>query len=212
MTSEFAVATADTSSDGTTMTETSTTTSESTSTDSSMTETGAVAQTVTATDARATTVESAETMTEPAEECISVVNTAVSTATLSTLTAAVTTAELVDALGADFVGTVFAPTDDAFEALFTALDMTAEEVLADLELLSSVLSLHVVPDVAAMAADLTDGQELITLGGETVTVGVSDGVVTVTSPGGQVATVVAPDIVACDAVVHVIDQVLTPAP
>lgn len=206
MTSEFAVATTDTSSGGATTTEMSSTTSESTSTDSSTSETGAVALAVTETD------ESAATMIEPVEDCISVANTAAATDTLSTLTAAVTTAELTDALGAAFVGTVFAPTDDAFEALFTALDMTAEDVLADLDLLSSVLLLHVVPDVAAMAADLTDGQELTTQGGETVTVGVSDGVVTLTSPGGQVATVVSQDIEACDAVVHVIDQVLTPAP
>lgn len=74
-----------------------------------------------------------------------------------------------------------------------------------------ILKVHVVP-AAAFAADLTDGQELETLGGGTLTVGVADdGTVTVTAPDdGATATVVVADVAACATVVHIIDAVLVP--
>ena len=59
-------------------------------------------------------------------------------AELNTLVAAVTAADLLDTLGPDFVGTVFAPTEEAFAALLEALGVTAEELLANTELLTQV--------------------------------------------------------------------------
>ena len=72
-----------------------------------------------------------------------------------------------------------------------------------------ILASHIVGDMALTAAELTDGMTLTTLFGSTLTVGVADdGTVTVTLPGGTTATVITPNVVACEAVVHVIDTVL----
>ena len=55
------------------------------------------------------------------------------------------------------------------------------------------------------AADLSDGQKLETVAGETLTVKVDGGTVMVGD-----ASVVQPDVEASNGVVHVIDSVLTP--
>jgi uncharacterized surface protein with fasciclin (FAS1) repeats len=51
----------------------------------------------------------------------------------------------VEILSSEGPFTVFAPTEEAFAALLTELDMTAETLLADTELLTSVLTYHVIP-------------------------------------------------------------------
>ncbi len=122
------------------------------------------------------------------------------------LVEAVIAADLAEALSGTGPFTVFAPTDDAFVAALEALGLTKEELLADTELLTSVLTFHVVP-ASAMAADLSDGQLLQTLNGEELTVAIDGDAVTING-----ATVVAADLKAENGVVHVIDTVLVPAP
>jgi uncharacterized surface protein with fasciclin (FAS1) repeats len=56
-----------------------------------------------------------------------------------------------------------------------------------------------------MSGDLSDGQEVTTLNGQTLTVSIQDGKVMI---GG--ATVVAADLAGTNGVVHVIDTVLLP--
>ena len=74
-----------------------------------------------------------------------------------------------------------------------------------------VLSLHVVQGTFK-AADLSDGQVLPTLGGDSLTVSITDGTVSFTAgDGGNVGTVLTADLMACSGVVHIIDVVLTPA-
>ena len=75
------------------------------------------------------------------DTCTSVVDVAVN-AELTTLIAAVTAASLVDTLGPDFEGTVFAPTEDAFASLLEDLELTADELLADTDLLTQVRAPH----------------------------------------------------------------------
>ena len=60
---------------------------------------------------------------------------------LSTLVTAVTEAGLVDTLNSDGPFTIFAPTNDAFAAIPPA---DLEAVLADTELLTSILTYHVI--------------------------------------------------------------------
>ena len=57
------------------------------------------------------------------------------------------------------------------------------------------------------AADLFDGQTLVTLSGETLVVSVSAGAVTVSTPLAT-AAVIRADVAACASVVHTIDSVL----
>jgi len=128
---------------------------------------------------------------------------AVQTDDLSTLATAVTTAGLADALAGDGPLTVFAPTNAAFGAL---PEGTVEALLQEenREQLSSILLFHVVPG-KLRAADLSDGQVLETLAGDTLTVRVTDAGVTING-----VTVVAADVNAKNGVAHVIDGVLLP--
>jgi uncharacterized surface protein with fasciclin (FAS1) repeats len=123
---------------------------------------------------------------------------------LSTLVEAVTAAKLVGTLQGAGPYTVFSPTNQAFAALD---DQQLNQLLqpANRDQLKSVLTYHVVP--GELTADkLEDGQKLETVQGETLTVQVSDGNVTVND-----AMVVRPDVNAANGVVHVIDGVLTPS-
>ncbi|KAL4458023.1 hypothetical protein ABPG75_012888 [Micractinium tetrahymenae] len=135
---------------------------------------------------------------------------------LSTLVAAVQAAGLVDALANPTVPlTVFAPTNDAFAAALARLNFTAEELLGNTELLTDVLSYHVVPGAAAKAADLSDGLVLATLlQGANITVSIpAPGDVQLLSPGAPPSRVIQADVPAGDAVgsiIHVVDGVLVP--
>jgi uncharacterized surface protein with fasciclin (FAS1) repeats len=106
--------------------------------------------------------------------------------------------------------TVFAPTDEAFVALLEALETDAETLLANTELLNSVLLYHVVEGAVMAETVMTlDGEEVPTLLGEDATLAISitdDGVMLNDS-----VMVIATDIEADNGVIHVIDAVLVPA-
>ena len=155
----------------------------------------------------------AEELSEPAPEAAdepeapgTIVEVAVASEAFPTLVAAVQAAGLVDVLNSDGPFTVFAPTEDAFAAALDALGLTAEDLLADTELLTAVLTYHVLPLAAPAETVLTlDGQSVTTVGGADVAISVNDNTVMVNN-----ATVVAADIEASNGVIHVIDTVLLP--
>lgn len=136
---------------------------------------------------------------EPTEN---IVETAVGNPDFSILVSALQKADLVDTLSGEGPFTVFAPTNDAFAALLAALDITAEELLAQPDL-AKVLTYHVVAG-KVMSTDLTDGLEADTVNGEALVFDLSDGVKVNDS------TVVSADIEATNGVIHVIDSVLVP--
>ena len=100
--------------------------------------------------------------------------------------------------------TIFAPTPQAFVNYAEAQGVTLIELFASPDL-KTVLANHIVKGLNR-AADLSDAQELETLAGNTLTVGVSDAGVTL---NGDV-NVIAVDIEASNTVIHVIDAVLEP--
>lgn len=130
----------------------------------------------------------------------SIAEIAVGDENFSTLVTAVSAAGLVDLLSDCEAGpfTVFAPTNDAFAAVPPEL---LEAALADTELLTAVLTYHVVPGTV-LAADVVGLSSATTVQGEDIAV---DGTVL----NGTV-NIVATDIEACNGVVHVIDGVLLP--
>ena len=135
-----------------------------------------------------------------------IVTVAINSGDFPTLVAALEAAGLVETLQGEGPFTVFAPTEEAFAAALVALDMTAEELLADTELLTSVLTYHVLPQEAMAETVLTlDGAEVDTVNGASVTIAVADGTVMVNE-----ATVVTTDITGSNGVIHVIDTVLLP--
>lgn len=155
-----------------------------------------------------------EAMTSTTAEMMAdtVYDVAVGNEDFSTLIAAVDAAGLQDALAdPEATLTVFAPTNEAFEAALTALGLTAEELLADTETLTSILTYHVLGETvtsADLAAAGTEEITVSTLNGEDLTVVVGeDGTV---SFADQTATVTTADVEASNGVIHVIDAVLLP--
>lgn len=122
--------------------------------------------------------------------------------TFSTLVAALTEAELAEVLGSEGPFTVFAPTNEAFAAL---PEGTVEELLKpeNRETLVRVLKYHVVPGTY-LSSSLSSG-DVETAAGEPLTITVSEDAVTVNN-----ATVIQPDIVATNGVIHAVDQVILP--
>ncbi|MEM1043377.1 MAG: fasciclin domain-containing protein [Bacteroidota bacterium] len=125
----------------------------------------------------------------------------------STLATALTEAELITTLRGDGPFTVFAPTNDAFDALLGDLEITVEELLARDDL-GDILTYHVV-EVEAFSGDLIDGQVLTTIEGSTLEVDITGGVISLI---GETNTVVVgpADLDASNGVVHAIDAVLLP--
>lgn len=130
-----------------------------------------------------------------------IVDTAVAAGSFNTLATALTEAGLIETLKGEGPFTVFAPTDEAF-AKIPAEDLTA--ILADKELLTSILTYHVVAG-KVMAADVVKLESAETVQGSTVSIDASDGVKV------NDATVVKTDIKTSNGVIHVIDTVLVPS-
>ena len=137
----------------------------------------------------------------PAPQTNTVVDIIVNSPNHTTLEAAVIAAGLADDLSGAGPFTVFAPSDDAFAALPAG---TIEAVLADPVLLNAILTYHVAAGTA-LSTDLSDGMEVATLNGASVTVSIMGGTVMINN-----ATVTVADLIADNGVVHVINAVLLP--
>ncbi|GAB4229527.1 MAG: hypothetical protein Tsb0034_01130 [Ekhidna sp.] len=134
---------------------------------------------------------------------------------LTTLLDAVQAAGLTGALESESAITVFAPSNEAFAALLTSLGVNSLSELIDAlgaSRVSDILQYHVVASTA-FSADLTDGQTLETLAGQTLTVNVGgDGSVTISDVSGNTFNVTTADVEIANGVVHVIDGVLLSTP
>ena len=121
----------------------------------------------------------------------------------SMLVAALQAADLVTTLEGDGPFTVFAPTDAAFDDLpMGAMNALLIDPTGDL---AQILLYHVAPGLVA-TADITDGQELMTLQGSPLTLSVTDDKIKVNG-----ASIVTADLPAANGVIHVIDAVLVPS-
>ena len=131
-----------------------------------------------------------------------IVELAAGTESLSTLVTAVKAAGLVETLSGNGPFTVFAHTNEAFEAL---PEGTLESLLKpeNKDQLVAVLTYHVI-SAKVMSTDLKEGQKAKTVQGEEVTISLKNGA---SVNGAKVATA---DIEASNGVVHVIDKVILP--
>jgi uncharacterized surface protein with fasciclin (FAS1) repeats len=129
-----------------------------------------------------------------------IVDTAVNAGSFNTLVTAVKAAGLVDTLKGPGPFTVFAPTDDAFAKLPPG---TLDSLLKDVPQLTKILKYHVVSGKVT-AADVANLTSANTVEGSSVKIDASNGV----KVNG--ATVVTPDVIADNGVIHVIDSVLIP--
>jgi len=132
-----------------------------------------------------------------------VVGTALNNSAFSTLVSAVVKAGLAETLSGVGPYTVFAPTNDAFAALFTALGVSGIDALTA-EQLTPILLYHVVAG-NNVSSGLSNGN-IPTLQGSNIAVTVGKGVVL----NGNTNVIVA-DVQSSNGVVHAIDKVLIPA-
>jgi transforming growth factor-beta-induced protein len=130
-----------------------------------------------------------------------IVDVARSAGSFTTLLAALDAAGLTATLEGDGPFTVFAPTDEAFDALPAG---TVDALLQDPQALASILTYHVVSGrvEAAQVVTLSSAE---TLNGASVSISVDGSTVKVDD-----ATVVQTDIAASNGVIHVIDAVILP--
>jgi transforming growth factor-beta-induced protein len=132
----------------------------------------------------------------------SVVDFALANENFTTLVQAVLKADLVGALSSAGPFTIFAPTNDAFDALFDQLGISGVDDLTA-EQLAPILTYHVVPG-NIVSTDLSNGQVGTLNEGSSLTVDLSNGVMI------NESKVIAADIQGTNGVIHVIDQVLLP--
>lgn len=121
------------------------------------------------------------------------------------LVEALVAAGLDDDLAGTDPFTVFAPTDEAFEALLANTE--GIDALEDIsqEALIQILQYHVASG-EVLSTDLSNGQNIPTLlSGESLTISISGSTVNVND-----ATVIDPDILATNGVIHAIDEILVP--
>jgi len=134
---------------------------------------------------------------KPPSQGDTIVDVAVAADGFDVLVAAVREAGLVDTLSGNRQLTVFAPTDEAFEAA----GITADNV-DEVDGLGDVLTYHVVPG-RRKAASIVDADSVPTLNGVKIDV---DG----TDLNGDQADIVDTNIEASNGFIHVIDGVLQP--
>ncbi len=142
---------------------------------------------------------------DPADEPAApgdIIDVAVAAGSFTQLADALTAAGLVDALKGEGPFTVFAPTDEAFEAFEQDNPGVLESL--SIEELTGILTYHVIPGAAVMSGDLQNGQLAETLAGPVVAVELSNGV----RINGS--TVTSADIEASNGVIHVIDRIIVP--
>lgn len=144
-----------------------------------------------------------------------IVATASNVSDFSSLVSAVLAADPAIAaalLDEDAIYTVFAPTNQAFADLLSALGFTSLQELVDgigVQNLSTVLLYHVV-DNCAFSNDLSNGLQIETLQGERVEVDLNN--LSLIDKSGQPARLVPAglDIITSNGIVHTIDKVLLP--
>jgi len=122
----------------------------------------------------------------------------------TTLLAAVEAVGLTETLSGEGPFTLLAPTNNAFAAALDYLGLEVDELLADTEMLTAVLTYHVLPE-RLFFRQLTGGPTVETVQGDTVTFNLTDGVFTV--EGANIRDV---DNVASNGVMHVLNSVILP--
>ena len=152
--------------------------------------------------------EMGEEMMEETMEVDNTILTVAEDAGLTTFRTAVAQAGLDDTLNGPGPFTVFAPSDEAFNAL---PEGTLESLLEEgnRDKLTQILTYHVIPS-KVMSGDLSGQMTVNTVEGQPLTINAEGGTVTLTDAMGNTATVVTADSDAGNGVIHVISGVLMP--
>ena len=158
-------------------------------------------------------------MNQAMESQLNIVETAQGEDSLNSLVAALAKADenensdLIGTLSGNGPFTVFAPTNEAFSALLQGLegfdsleDFDTEE---EKNLLAKILQYHVVAGIAAASTDLSEGQTIATVQGESISISLEGGVF-IGDATEDDAEVIGADVETSNGIVHVINKVLLP--
>ena len=137
----------------------------------------------------------------PPADLVDIPTVAQGTGIHESLVAAVIQANLLSTLQAQGPFTVFAPTDDAFEA--AGIDLNTLNNEEGLAILTDILLYHVVSGAVPSSA-VTDGLVAAAVNGDDLTFTVGEGVMV------NDANVILADVQASNGIIHVIDKVLMP--
>lgn len=143
-------------------------------------------------------------------QTMDIVSLAKSNSNLSVLAEAIDASGLEGALRAAGPYTVFAPTNQAFVDLLDELKVSKTQLLANKELLTSVLTYHVL-GAKVVSADVPLGQPITTLQKGFFKAEASGNSLKITDGRNRVSNVVTANVAAQNGVVHIIDKVLLPA-
>ena len=124
----------------------------------------------------------------------------------SLLVEAVQAAGLVDTLKGRGPFTVFAPTNAAFTAALSELGVSKEDLFANTELLTQILTYHVVP-ARVLKAEVPLNTNITTVEGATFQVNSSLQIVDVAN---RLPNIGPTDVLTSNGVIHVIDRVILP--
>ena len=160
-------------------------------------------------------VQNVEQVVEEVQDTPNIVGVAAGNDSFSTLVAAVKAAELVETLSSEGPFTVFAPTNDAFNALPEGTVPTLLEA-ENKGKLTSILTYHVVSgnfDAASVIQAVKDNNGTFTVKtvqGQDLSIMVVDGKVMLQDANGNKSTVVIADVKASNGTIHAIDSVIMP--
>lgn len=141
---------------------------------------------------------------------LDIVDNAANANNVTTVVSLVKQAGLVETLKGVGPFTVFGPNNSAFEAVPKA---TLDKVAGDNNLLTTVLTYHVVPGTytsADLRALASSGARIKTVQGGELSFTIVDGNVAINDAAGQKVMIETPDVISSNGVTHVIKNVLLP--
>jgi len=121
--------------------------------------------------------------------------------------------DVVTLLSIDGSNTIFAPTNEAFDAFFDELEgfesLNDFDEASEIELLTQFLKYHIITNIATFSSDLSNEQVLNTIQGEELIVNINTSIF-IQDKTNDVSKIVSADNEASNGVVHLIDKILLP--
>jgi uncharacterized surface protein with fasciclin (FAS1) repeats len=151
-----------------------------------------------------------ETIGTQVDQRKNIMNLAESKSELSIFVEAVNACGLRETLEASGSNTAFAPSNDAFNALFGEMGKSKDQVFADKATLTVILKFHILGK-AQFTEAIVEGHAIEPIGGGFFKIDKENNVFKATDGRNRVCTLIGTDSVALNGVLHTLDRVMLPA-